>query len=733
MKKRIPLVFGILLVCLAVWVLITPNKSVGSLVERLDNLAYDLQLRTRVITEHTTPKSPVAIIDIDEKSLKAEGHWPWSRNKLADLVNALHQQGAVVIAFDIVFPEKENNIAQTIIEKLGRKNLLDKTATRVLTQNEMVFDNDIIFSHALADNPSVLAFAFTPEKQAENILPPPILKLSAEQQHDLDVLSGTGFISNIPVLQNAAKLGGFINIFHDNDGIIRRAPLIMEYQGSIYPALSLQAVMAYLGESVTLVTPKYDTRQELEGIHLGSRFIPTDAKGQALIPFIGGSYTFPYYSATDALHGKLPKDVLLGKIVFLGTSALGLGDLQPTSIQSPYPGVEIQATLVNGILENNFSWTPAWISGATLVITVLFGLLAACLFPYLGPRILGLLIIVTPIALLFINNWIWEKSGLVISLLVPVLLVTIIAFVNIVYGYLFESRRREELKKMFGQYVPAQHIDEMLKSSSSYALHGEDRDMSVLFADIRDFTSISEGLSAADLVQMLNSYLTPMTEAIFKHHGTIDKYVGDMIMAFWGAPLKDKHHEQHAIECALEMQEKLAQVKTLTDEKNWPEIKIGIGINSGIMSVGDMGSRFRRNYTVLGDAVNLGSRVEGLTKHYGAKIIVTEATQKNQSRFIFRKLDLVRVKGKQQGIAIYEVVCTKEKLTHEMAAELEKYHRALDLYFQQQWDDSFTLMQELAREYPERKIYHLYLDRIAEFKRNPPSSEWDGVFVHTMK
>lgn len=377
MKKKIPILFGLILVFLAVWILITPNKSIGSFVERLDNLAYDLQLRTRVLTENIAPKSPVAIIDIDEKSLKAEGHWPWPRNKLADLVNALHQQGAVVIAFDIVFPEKENNIAQILIEKLASKNLLDKSAAHIITQNEIYFDNDNIFAHTLTENPSVLSFAFTPDKQAENFLPPPILKLTSQQQHDLDILSGEGYISNIAALQNAAKFGGFINIFHDSDGIIRRAPLIMEYKGEIYPALSLQAVMAYLGESVTLITPQYDKQEELEGIRLGSRIIPTDAKGQVLIPFIGGSYTFPYYSATDALHGKLPKDVLLGKIVFLGTSALGLGDLQPTSIQSPYPGVEIQATLVNGMLEHNFSFTPAWTSGAKFVITVLLGLIAA--------------------------------------------------------------------------------------------------------------------------------------------------------------------------------------------------------------------------------------------------------------------------------------------------------------------------------------------------------------------
>ena len=388
----------------------------------------------------------------------------------------------------MVFPEKENNIAETILDTLGKQNLLDPSTVTTLTNNKIRFDNDSIFAKKLSENQTVLAVAFTPQVQTINQLPPPVLQLSSELQRQLAIITGQGYVSSIPVLQNAAKLAGFINIFHDSDGIIRRAPLIIEYHGGIYPALSLQAVMAYLGESISLVTPQYDESHQLEGIKLGQHVIPTDARGQALIPFIGKSYTFSYFSATDALHGKLPKDALFGKILFFGTSALGLGDLQPTSIQSPYPGVEIQATLVNGMLENNFSYMPAWTNGAKLVITLLFGIISAILFPYLGPRILGLIIVFLPISLLFINNWIWEETGLVLSLLIPVMLVTLTAFLNIIYGYLFESRRREQLKKMFGQYVPAKHIDEMLKTSSSLALHGEDRQMSVLFADIRDFT-----------------------------------------------------------------------------------------------------------------------------------------------------------------------------------------------------------------------------------------------------
>lgn len=733
MHKRIPIILGIVLVFIAVWMLVTSNKSVRILIDRLDNLGYDLQIRTRVLTEHRIPSNVVAIIDIDDKSLATEGRWPWHRGKLADLVNELQKQGAAVIAFDIFFAEKENNIADTLMTTLAKKDLLATDVALSLKKNASLFDNDIVFAKSLATSQSVLSLGFLPRNQTQNKLPPPLFTLSAQDQSQLGIFKARGYISNIPLLQQAAKGGGFINIFSDSDGIIRHSPMLIEYQGGVYPALSLQAVIAFLGEKVTLITPTYNKTKKLEGIQIGHRMIPTDEQGQVLIPFIGKSYTFPYYSATDILHNKLPKDALLGKILFVGTSATGLGDLQATSIENPFPGVEVQATLVNGIIQNNFSYKPAWTLGANITLTILLGIIAALLFPYLGPRTLGAIIVLLPPALLFLNNLLWKNTGLILSFLVPVILVLVIAISNIIYGYLFESRRREHLKEMFGQYVPPKHIDEMLKSTGEYGLHGEDRSMTVLFADIRNFTSISEGMTASELVDMLNTFFTPMTEIIFNHRGTIDKYVGDLIMAFWGAPLRDKNHARHAIEAALDMDAKVKAMSPILIEQNWPEIKIGIGINSGRMSVGDMGSRFRRNYTVMGDEVNIASRIEGLTKFYGVDIIITESTQRDQQKFVFRKLDHVKVKGKKQWQSIYEVICRRTQLTTEVTQELAIYHQVLDLYFLQKWDEAEVLMQQLHDLYPGKKIYRIYLERINEFKTYPLPPDWDGVYVHQHK
>lgn len=733
MNKRIPIFLGIILVCFAVWLFITPVKVVRSFIERLDNLGYDLQLRTRVLTTHSIANSPVAIIDIDDKSIHQEGRWPWPRGKLADLVNALKKQGAAVIAFDIFFSEHENNVADIVINQFKKNNLLTSSLDSLLEKNKYLFDQDSIFAKSLSTETTVLALGFLPRDQKQNQLPPPLLTLTPEEKNELHLITSQGYISNIPILQQAAKRAGFINIFPDNDGIIRHAPLIIEYENGIYPSLSLQAVLSFLGENIKLVTPLYGKEKRLEGIEVGYNKIPTDAKGQVLIPFMGRSYTFPFYSAIDVMQNNLPKDALLGKILFVGTSATGLGDLHATAVQNPFPGVEIQATLVYGLLKNNFSSKPEWTFGANIVITIVFGLLAAWIFPYLGPRMLGALIIILPPLLLFINNVIWEYTGLIISLLMPIFLILIIALVNIIYGYLFETLRRERLKEMFGQYVPAKHIDEMLRTTSDYGLRGEDREMSVLFADIRNFTTISENMPASEIVDMLNTLFTPLTEIIFKHRGTIDKYVGDLMMAFWGAPLKDKYHARHALQSALEMQKKLLELQPILQQRQWPDIKIGVGINSGIMSVGDMGSRFRRNYTVLGDNVNLASRIEGLTKFYGVGIITTESTEQDQTRFIFRQLDRVKVKGKKTGVAIYEVICTQAENTPELTEELTRYHQALDYYYMQKWNDAEIILKELHQKYSDKKIYSIYLSRIEEFKNHPLPEDWDGIYVHTSK
>ena len=734
MNKRAQILFGILTVLLYAWFSFFSVFHFNQLIQTVNNIGYDLQIRAQALTNEFNPsQSSIAIIDIDDKSLKAIGRWPWPRSKISTLVNALHAQGAAVIAFDLFFSENQKNILQTVIDELNHKNLLSKNLITLLKKNESYFDEDRMLAASLKESNSILALSFLPRLQTQNHLPPPLFSLNKQEISKLHLIKARGYISNIPLLQEAAKKGGFINIFADHDGIIRHAPLLIEYRGNVYPSLALQAIISFIDAKVKLITHQYGENIKIEGIQLNNTIISTNEKGEVLIPFIGKSYTFAYYSAIDVLNGTIPQDALLGKILFVGTSATGLGDLHASAIQNPFPGVEIQATLAQGLLKNNFSYQPSWIAGANFVIAILLGILCAVIFPYCGPRILSILIFLFPVALLFVSDLIWKKTGLVLFLLSPALLVIIIAFFNIIYGYIFETRRREKLKDIFGQYVPAKHIDKMLMQGENYGLKGENREMSVLFADIRNFTAVSETLTTTDLVELLNTFFTPMTEIIFQNRGTIDKYIGDMIMAFWGAPLEDQQHNRHAIQSSLTMQAKIQELNQQFEKRNWPEIKIGIGINSGVMSIGDMGSTFRRNYTVLGDAVNLASRFESLTKFYGVGIIAGEETIKNQKKFIVRKLDYVKVKGKNEKTMIYEIICYDKDLTPSLTHELDRYHQALFNYFNQQWDEAFTIMEKLHQEAPEKKLYNIYLYRITEFKNKPPAPDWDGVYAHAEK
>lgn len=730
MNKRFPILIGFLLLALALWLHITPARSVQYWMNRLNNLTYDIQQRAQLFARGTPAlKTSVAIVDIDNRSLQAEGPWPWARVKLANLVYQIQAQGASVVAFDMTFTRPDTNITDKVFNELSLQDLMTPPIESVLKQIRPFFDYDTKFAASLKQGDSVLGIVFLLQPQVEGVLPSPDLMLTSQPEKDLDFYEMTGVLGINPGFSVAHA--GFINIFPDEDGIIRRAPLYLNYKDGLYPSLALEAVKVYLFKTTQLVTKNYGEDVRLEGIKLGKETIPTDEKGQVIIPFRGLGHTFPYFSATDILNKKAPANSFAGKIVFVGATAVGLNDVKPTAIQNLFPGVEVTATIADGLLKNNFPYKPAWALGAETLFTLILGIILVLLFPYLGPKILTLFIFLIPVLLVMMDNWLIRETGLIFSDLIPILFTILLAMLNIIYGFLFESKRRERLKEIFGQYVPEKHIDEMLSSSATFALRGEDREMTVLFADIRNFTMLSEGMPADQLKELLSAFFTPMTEIIFKHSGTIDKYVGDLIMAFWGAPLSDSKHAEHALNASIDMQKEVVRLRTILEK--WPEINIGIGLNTGMMSVGDMGSKFRRNYTVLGDAVNLASRAESLTKHYGVNILATEFTCQHQEKIVFRLLDRVRVQGKQKSVTLYEVVCHSAELTDDLRQEIALSEAALNLYFQQQWEAAKEAFEALHKTHPTVKLYTLYIERVAEFIKNPPPSDWDGVYTYLHK
>ncbi len=719
-EKWIPISISLFFVFVLSSLLYFNPPALQYFLRRFQNLYYDVMLDfSYKPTEKTTP---IVIVDIDDKSISIEGRWPWNRKKIALLIEKLFAQKAKVVAIDFIFPEPEPNLVEQITQEI-------KTVPPELEAVKTAFNYDEVFAKALALGNSVLGFAFTNDDTRVGKLPEPLLELFPNGNEGVIIPNMKGYLADIPTLEKASKAGAFINASPDFDGVIRYSPMLLRFQNQIFPSLSLAAVNLFLDKpELKILMGKYRDVDAIEGIMLGKRRIPTDAWGRILVPFRGPPFSVPYVSATDVLSGTVKKEQIENKLIFIGSSATAMGDLVATSIAPVFVGIEIHAHIASGILDGYLPYKPVWEKGAELLLILILGSVLAFSFPFLGP-IISFLLTVFVIALLIFSDYkLWEKWNIVFPIFFPILFIIFLFIINEIAGYLFERRRRKDLKATFGQYVPPEYLDQMLKKSEEF-LKGESKELTVLFSDIRKFTAISEGLSAADLKKLLNDFLTPMTEAIFEEKGTIDKYVGDMIMAFWGAPLDDFSHAEHAILAAFDMQKKLKELNRELKAMQRPEIHIGIGINTGSMNVGDMGSKYRRAYTVLGDAVNLGSRLENLTRIYNVDTIVGEKTyEKTKNVFVFRMLDKVKVKGKEQAIAIYEPVCRMGEETEEMKRTLEEHKKAFDAYMQRRFDEAEALFKRMGG-----KLYEVYLKRIEEFRKNPPPENWDGSYTFESK
>lgn len=488
----------------------------------------------------------------------------------------------------------------------------------------------------------------------------------------------------------------------------RRVPVLQEYKGAYYEALSVAMVRSFLGDpELKAVFPEGigsggGSYGRLEELRITDLKIPVDGRVTTLIPYRGNYGSFKYLPAVDVLQKRIKKEELEGAIVLIGTSAAGLMDLRSTPVSPVYPGVEIHANMIAGILDQNIKFKPAYAQGAGILIIFVFGLLLALSLPFLNPLKSTLLSLLTLLAVLAINAWAWH-ANMVLPLTAPVLMIPLIYAVSMSYGFFTETKTKRHLAGLFGQYVPKELVEEMSKNPENFAssLEGENREMTVLFYDVRGFTTISEGIHPKELTKLMNEYMTPMTYVIQKHRGTIDKYIGDAIMAFWGAPLPDDAHARNAILAALDVQATLDSLRPQFIRKGWPEIRIGVGLNTGIMHVGDMGSQFRRAYTVMGDAVNLGSRLEGITKQYGVGIIVGETTRNAVNDIVFRELDMVQVKGKDQPVAIYEPIGLAADVNAAALDELKLFSEALALYRAMSWDAAEKLLMELQKTFTE--------------------------------
>ncbi|MBZ9610503.1 CHASE2 domain-containing protein [Rheinheimera maricola] len=745
-RQTIPLL--LLLMMLLMQFIAPPALELN--LQRLEGLLYDAKVQ--FLPPWPRNVSNIQIVDIDEASLHEIGRMPWDRNLFARLTTKLNEAGALLVVFDVLFSEPQTNAALAAVQSWPQHATLTAAQRQNLLEHATRQDADLHFASAFQSTEVVLANLL----HRHGTLRSGELSVGGVRQQRP---TGTtpfepfsGFAAPIAPLTAAARGQGFMNADEDADGFIRRVSLLHQLDQQLYPSLALEAFRIY--SLVEQVEPRW--RQEadkayLQGVQIGNSLIHTDQQGRILIPYRGGPKHYPYSAAADVLMDRINDLRFDQAVVFVGTSATGLADLRATPTSLTFPGVEIHATVFDGLMSpQHLPYRPDWWSGAILLQMLTVGLLCLWLFPRLGPLTSIAAAMILALLVITVNLWLWHQHVLDLPLLNLLLLVLLLSVYFISYGFAREARRRKHINNVFDQYLPPAHIERLLNDPASVSLAGEKKQLSVLFSDIRDFTGISESMSAQALKLWLNQFFSPVTKAILAHDGTIDKYVGDMVMAFWGAPLEEPAHASKSVQAAFAI---IAAVEALNRQfvaQGSPIARIGIGINSGEMIVGDLGSDFRRNYTVIGDAVNLGSRLEGLTKFYGVPLLVSEFTREQATDFAYLLVDKVRVKGKLIPIRIYMPIAAD---TPEPQQNLyQELDLALTAYFTRDFDTALaqlTTLQIKAEQlegslqneaklqqhnlFDVRRLIAIYLQRIDAFSKHPPASDWDGSHAHNNK
>lgn len=701
-----------------------------------------LQYKTFDYYQQTKPRAyedlPVKIIDIDDASLEKIGQWPWPRTVVAELVSALGEAGAAAIVFDIVFAEPDRTSPKFMkqVWKLEGDAALDQLP-----------DHDEILAKKISDWPVVVGSILKQQQSGELSQKAGVAFVGGDPTHLL--VSFDGAIENLKPLEKAARGNGLLNSDPDADGVLRKVPLMFKQGDKIYPALSTEALRVAQGAGSTIIKSYSASGGEkadaITAMKIGEIEVPTDANGKFWLYY---DYSRPerYIPAWRAMVGMLEENEIAGQIVLIGTSAPGLKDLRTTPLNPSIPGVEVHAQAVEQMLQNISLLKPDWALGAEILLIVIAGLLAF----WIATRFNALLSALATLAVLagvtLISWYAFDVYLLLIEPITAIISVVLTYFITTAWRFAKTERDKSKIRSTFSLYVSENLVNEIAADPSKLKLGGEKKDLTILFCDIRNFSAISEHLDPTKLTGLMNSYLTPMTDIILSTGGTIDKYMGDAIMAIWNAPLDVEGHPQKAMEAALAMRAKLAELNM-----EWREdpilardvplpIRFGMGINSGEASVGNMGSSQRFEYSVLGHEVDLASRLEGLSKYYGVDIVISERTKNRLQNMATIQLDTLKVKGKEEAVQIYAALADGALLGNPSYQALTIEHEImLAAYRKKHWREveaSIAECRQLAAHVPLFQLgtlYNLYEERVAQFRLEPPPEDWNGIFKADFK
>ena len=725
--------------------------SGAPILDLIELKAYDL----RFLSRGPRPPSPAVVMAaIDEKSLDAEGRWPWPRSKIAALVDTLSRHGARVIGFDIAFSEPDENSQVALIDQLARRvdalAIRDRRLAAFISESRRHADNDRALANAIKSSSSavVLGYFFhMSEATLEYRLEPseidrrlkrlaaskyPLIAYQAPDTGALPFIRAYAPESNLDVFSDVAASSGYFSLRSDPDGVLRWMPLVIQAGEDLFPPLSVLCAWHYLGRP--RLTVKVG-RHGVDGIQMGDRFIPTDEGGQLLINYLGPPKTFPQVSVTDILRGKVPRGAFEDRIVLVGATALGTYDLRNTPFSPLYPGIEVHASVIDSILTQSFMARPEWSKLFDLLAIVTLSALVGTALPWLSPlRGLGF---ATGLFVLYIfaARWLFVNAHVWLNVVYPLLSLATTYTALTAYYYVTEQRQRKKVKETFRQYVAPLVVEEMLKEPRRLKLGGEEKILTVLFSDLEGFTTYSERYSPQEMAEMLGEYYNRVTEQIFLYQGTLKEYVGDELMVIFGAPLEAPDHAERACTAALAMREQRLALASEWANAGRPRLRARTGINSGPMLVGNLGSKYRFAYGVLGDQVNLGSRLEGLNKVYGTEILVGENTARMvEGAFLLREVDKVRVIGRTQAVRIYELLAKLgTPLSLEQDKALRSYAAALEAYRQKVWREALALFGQAVALWPGDSPARTMAERCVIYQQTPPPEGWDGVFEQAFK
>jgi adenylate cyclase len=697
----------------------------------------ELRVRTfdtfqRIDPRAKLAKSPVTIVDIDEASLAKVGQWPWSRTLIADMVTNLTRLGAVVIAFDVIFAESDRLNPDVAADTFRNLDEETRAKLRALPSNDQYFADAMRHSRVVLGESGLSAV----QTELDKTLPVTGLAMLGEDPQRF-IFKFPGLLRNTPVLEKAAAGRGLLTINPERDGIIRRVPMLLQAQGVTMPSLSLEMLRVVTGTDTIFI--KSD-QAGFKSAGVKGFTIPTDANGQLWVHFARRDPSI-YVSAADVLEGKVQPEKIAGKLVLVGTSAVGLNDIKTTPVSAAMPGVEIHAQVIESALTRGVLSQPSYGIAVEFCAAVVFGVLVLIFAPLFGPVTLVAVGALFATLLIGTSWYFYTQYRLLIDFTYPLLSTATIYLTLIFTSFVREQAQRRQIRSAFGQYLSPALIEQLAQSPEKLKLGGEEREMTIMFSDVRGFTTISESYKhdPQGLTALMNRFLTPLTNAILDRKGTIDKYMGDAIMAFWNAPLDDKEHQINACNAALDMLERIEvlnkqrEIEAQEGGNTFIPINVGVGLNTGTCVVGNMGSNLRFDYSVLGDTVNLASRLEGQSKEYGFRIIIGSKTALTvKDKFAILELDNIMVKGKKEPEVIYAVVGREDTAKSGRYLKMrELTGEMLTCYRNRDWDGALAAIErgrktDMADNL--ELLYDMYEERLHAYQENPPPPDWNGAF-----